>query len=143
MQQQQQQQPPSGVSDELSGADPLPSPSPQPQPSQPQPSPSSLPPPPAPAAGSLQAYAQGLFGSQYSCAASIIAVESGWDVYATNPQSGAYGIPQALPGSKMASAGADWQTDGDTQLRWMQGYVDATYGGACNAWAHEEADGWY
>lgn len=103
---------------------------------------------PAPAApaysgGSLQGYAQSLFGSQYSCAAAIIERESGWNVYATNPTSGAYGIPQALPGSKMASAGADWATNGDTQLRWMKGYVDSAYGGACAAWSHWQGAGSY
>lgn len=105
-----------------------------PQPSQSSPSASA----PVPV-GSLQAYAQQLFGSGYSCIASVINVESGWNIYATNPSSGAYGIPQALPGYKMASAGADWATNGYTQLRWMLGYVDSTYGGACGAWAHEEA----
>jgi len=104
------------------------------------PPPTSNPPPPT---TSLQAYAQSLFGSQYSCADNIILHESGWNIYATNPYSGAYGIPQALPGSKMASAGADWETDGDTQLRWMLGYVDGTYGGACNAWAFWEGHGSY
>ena len=69
--------------------------------------------------------------------------ESGWNVYASNPTSGAYGIPQALPGSKMASAGADWQTDAATQIRWGLGYIQSTYGSPCGAWAHEQADGWY
>jgi hypothetical protein len=100
----------------------------------------STPAPPA-SSGSLQAYAQSLFGSQYSCADNIIVRESGWRVNAANGE--AYGIPQANPGSKMASAGADWQTDGDTQLRWMLGYVDGTYGGACNAWAFWQAHGAY
>jgi LysM repeat protein len=97
---------------------------------------------PAPV-GSLQAYAQSLFGSQYSCIASVINVESGWQVEISNRFSGAYGIPQALPGSKMASAGADWATNGYTQLRWMKSYVDGQYGGACGAWAHEQSAGWY
>jgi hypothetical protein len=100
--------------------------------------------PPAPAPvpmGTLQAYAASVFGAQFGCAADIIMRESGWNVFATNPTSGAYGIPQALPGSKMASAGADWATDGDTQIRWMYGYVNSVYGGACAAWDHwQEAE---
>jgi hypothetical protein len=68
--------------------------------------------------------------------------ESGWRWNAENA-SGAYGIPQALPGSKMASAGADWLTDPATQIRWGLGYIQSTYGTPCAAWAHEEADGWY
>jgi hypothetical protein len=52
-------------------------------------------------------------------------------------------IPQALPGAKMASAGADWQTDPATQIRWGLGYIQATYGSPCAAWAHEESAGWY
>lgn len=104
--------------------------------------------PSAPAAptGSLQAYALQLLGgdqTQFSCLNSIIMRESSWNVYAYNP-SGAYGIPQALPGSKMAAAGSDWASDGYTQLRWMiQMYIPGTYGTACNAWAHEQAYGSY
>jgi hypothetical protein len=93
--------------------------------------------------GSLQSYAQQIFGSEYSCAAAIIERESGWQVTIANASSGAYGIPQALPGSKMASAGADWATNGDTQLRWMKGYVDSVYGGACAAWSHWQSAGSY
>ena len=93
--------------------------------------------------GSLQAYAASLWGGQYSCGASVVNVESGWNIYATNPGSGAYGIPQALPGSKMASAGSDWATNGYTQIRWMTGYMNSTYGGPCGAWAHEQSSGWY
>jgi hypothetical protein len=68
--------------------------------------------------------------------------ESGWRYNAENA-SGAYGIPQALPGYKMASAGADWQTNPATQIRWGLGYIQGTYGTPCNAWGHEQADGWY
>ena len=57
--------------------------------------------------------------------------------------SGAYGIPQALPASKMAAAGPDWQTNPATQIKWGLGYIGATYGTPCNAWGHETADGWY
>ena len=62
---------------------------------------------------------------------------------ASNPSTGAYGIPQALPGSKMASAGPDWQTSAATQIRWGLGYIESTYGSPCAAWSHEQADGWY
>jgi hypothetical protein len=99
--------------------------------------------------GSPQQIAMGMLGSygwsssQFSCLDSLWNEESGWNVYATNPSSGAYGIPQALPGSKMASAGPDWQTDAATQIRWGLTYIRSLYGSPCGAWAHEEADGWY
>lgn len=85
--------------------------------------------------GSARGAAKAIFDSQYSCAASLVSHESGWNVHATNPSSGAYGLPQALPGAKMASAGADWRTNPVTQLRWMKSYVDSRYGGACSAWS--------
>jgi hypothetical protein len=69
--------------------------------------------------------------------------ESGWNYLADNPSSGAYGIPQSLPASKMAAAGADWRTNPETQIRWGLGYIRATYGGPDNAWAHELSHGWY
>ena len=78
-----------------------------------------------------------------SCAIAIFIRESGGNVYATNPFSGAYGIPQALPGSKMASAGADWRTNPVTQIRWGLGYMTATYGSACGAWAYWQRMGYY
>jgi hypothetical protein len=104
---------------------------------------------PAVPSGSAQQIAMGMLGSygwssgQFSCLDSLWNEESGWNVYATNPSSGAYGIPQALPGSKMASAGPDWQTDAATQIRWGLTYIQSLYGSPCGAWAHEEADGWY
>ncbi len=88
----------------------------------------------------------GSFGwssSQFSCVVSLWARESGWNIYASNPSSGAFGIPQALPGSKMASAGADWQSNAATQIRWGLGYIQQTYGSPCAAWDHSEAVGWY
>lgn len=85
----------------------------------------------------------GFSSSQWPCLYSLWERESGWNVYAENTASGAYGIPQALPGYKMASAGADWQTDAATQIRWGLGYVQQVYGTPCGAWAHEEADGYY
>jgi hypothetical protein len=69
--------------------------------------------------------------------------DSTWSVTATNPGSGAYGIPQALPAGKMASAGSDWRWNPRTQIRWMISYIEQRYGGPCTAWDHEQADGWY
>jgi len=103
---------------------------------------------PAPS-GSAQSIAESLLGSfgwsssQFSCLQPLWAGESGWSVTASNPSTGAYGIPQALPGSKMASAGPDWQTSAATQIRWGLGYIESTYGSPCAAWSHEQADGWY
>ncbi len=99
--------------------------------------------------GSSQQIAMAMLGSygwsssQFSCLDSLWNHESGWNVSAANPSSGAYGIPQALPGSKMASAGADWQSNAATQIRWGLGYIKGTYGSPCGAWAHEESTGWY
>jgi hypothetical protein len=78
----------------------------------------------------------------FGCLVDIWNRESGWVYDAENP-SGAYGIPQALPGSKMASAGADWQTDPATQIKWGLGYIKDIYGDPCKAWAFEEANGYY
>jgi hypothetical protein len=80
--------------------------------------------------------------TQYNCLVSLWNQESGWRANAENA-SGAYGIPQALPGSKMASAGSDWQTNPATQIKWGLGYISNVYGTPCTAWSHEEADGWY
>ena len=97
---------------------------------------------------SAQGIAYGLLPSygfstdQDGCLNDLWNAESGWRWNAENA-SGAYGIPQALPGSKMASAGPDWQTNPTTQIKWGLGYIKSTYGTPCNAWAHEEADGWY
>lgn len=74
---------------------------------------------------------------------SIIQQESGWRVNATNPSSGAYGIPQSLPGNKMASAGSDWRTNPITQLKWMYSYIKERYGGLQNALSFRAAHGWY
>lgn len=80
---------------------------------------------------------------QFACLDSLWAKESGWDRSARNPTSGAYGIPQALPGSKMASVGADWRTNPVTQIRWGLQYIDASYGSPCAAWGHSRSSGWY
>jgi hypothetical protein len=69
--------------------------------------------------------------------------ESGWNKYAQNPYSGAYGIPQALPGSKMASAGNHWRSNATTQIRWGLRYIKGVYGRPRVAWDHELAYGWY
>jgi hypothetical protein len=84
----------------------------------------------------------GWSSSQFGCLDPLWERESGWNVFASNPD-GAYGIPQADPGSKMASAGPDWQSDAATQIRWGLDYIQATYGSPCAAWSHEEATGWY
>jgi hypothetical protein len=85
----------------------------------------------------------GWASSEFGCLNELWERESGWNPSATNPYSGAYGIPQALPASKMASAGADWATSPATQIRWGLGYIKATYGSPCAAWSHETAAGWY
>jgi hypothetical protein len=69
--------------------------------------------------------------------------ESGWNELAQNPNSGAYGIPQALPGSKMAAFGDDWETNPATQIRWGLSYISGRYGSPCGAWDYFEANGWY
>lgn len=87
--------------------------------------------------------ARGWGDDQYACLVALFKKESGWRVNAYNSSSGAYGIPQALPGSKMASAGADWRTNPATQIKWGLGYVSGRYGTPCRAWAHSQATGWY
>ncbi|WIB62433.1 lytic transglycosylase domain-containing protein [Curtobacterium sp. MCBD17_040] len=89
-----------------------------------------------------QVTAKGWGTDQYNCLVSLWTRESSWNVYAYNP-SGAYGIPQALPGSKMASVGADWQTNPATQIAWGLGYIQGSYGTPCEAWAHSNAFNWY
>lgn len=69
--------------------------------------------------------------------------ESGWNVFASNPYSGAYGIPQAVPGSKMSSAGPHWRSSARTQIRWGLRYIRARYGSPMRAWEHEAHVGWY
>ncbi|HEY0249029.1 MAG TPA: lytic transglycosylase domain-containing protein [Gryllotalpicola sp.] len=103
--------------------------------------------PPA-APGTAQAYAQqllagmGMGDDQFSCLVSLWNRESGWNTHASNP-SGAYGIPQALPGSKMSSAGPDWQNSYETQVNWGMGYIQGRYGTPCGAWGHSQSTGWY
>jgi len=90
-----------------------------------------------------QVQAHGWGQSEFNCLVSLWNKESGWRVNANNPSSGAYGIPQALPGSKMASAGADWQTNPGTQIKWGLGYISSRYGTPCGAWGHSQASNWY
>ncbi|MFF1572881.1 lytic transglycosylase domain-containing protein [Leifsonia sp. NPDC058292] len=97
----------------------------------------------AQAAGYAAVQARGWGDDQYNCLVSLWNRESHWNVYAYNASSGAYGIPQALPGSKMASAGADWQTNASTQIAWGLGYIQGRYGTPCGAWDHSENEGWY
>lgn len=78
-----------------------------------------------------------------SCTDALLRREGGYNPHATNPTSGAYGGPQALPGSKMSSAGADWRDNIWTQIRWMHGYMNSLYGGSCQALAHSYSYGWY
>ncbi len=85
----------------------------------------------------------GLSASEFGCVDNIWTQESGWNVHADNPTSSAYGIPQALPGSKMSSAGPDWADNAETQIRWGLGYIKSRYGTACSAWSFKQGHGWY
>ena len=86
---------------------------------------------------------RGWGSDQFSCLEKLWQKESGWNYRAYNASSGAYGIPQALPGSKMGSAGSDWETSAATQIRWGLGYIDGRYGTPCGAWDHSQSVGWY
>jgi hypothetical protein len=87
--------------------------------------------------------ARGWGDSEFACLVALWNKESGWRVNAYNASSGAYGIPQALPGSKMGSAGADWETNPATQISWGLGYIGGRYGTPCGAWNHSQSVGWY
>jgi len=87
--------------------------------------------------------ARGWDESQYACLVSLWDRESHWNVNAHNAKSGAHGIPQALPGNKMASVAADWETNPATQITWGLGYIAGRYTNPCGAWASSEAKGWY
>jgi hypothetical protein len=101
---------------------------------------------PAGAQATARAMALSRYGwgsDQFSCLAQLWQKESGWNYKAYNP-SGATGIPQALPGSKMASAGTDWATNATTQIAWGLEYISASsYGTPCAAWSHSQAFNWY
>lgn len=81
--------------------------------------------------------------SEFPCLDQLWKKESGWNHRARNDSSGAYGIPQALPGSKMASVADDWETNPATQIKWGLGYIEGRYGDPCGAWAHSQDVGWY
>ncbi|CAL9513344.1 aggregation-promoting factor C-terminal-like domain-containing protein [Streptomyces atacamensis] len=92
----------------------------------------------------VKAMAQQIVGAgQFQCFSNIVERESGWNYKAQNPSSGAYGLVQALPGSKMASAGADWQTNPATQIKWGLNYMNERYGSPCGAWDFWQANHWY
>jgi Transglycosylase SLT domain len=93
------------------------------------------------AAAMLPGY--GWDSGQFSCLDALWNRESGWNPYAQNVYSGAYGIPQALPGSKMATFGSDWATNPETQIKWGLSYIRDSYGSPCGAWSHSESYGWY
>lgn len=93
------------------------------------------------AAGAVARYGWG--GGEYQCLVLLWTRESSWRADAYNASSGAYGIPQSLPGSKMAAAGADWRTNAATQIEWGLAYIAARYGSPCAAWAYSERYNWY
>ncbi|WP_018351605.1 lytic transglycosylase domain-containing protein [Longispora albida] len=95
------------------------------------------------AAGCALLLAGGFGLDQMPCLSKLWTKESKWNVTAKNSSSGAYGIPQALPGSKMATVGSDWQTSAETQIKWGLGYIKGRYGTPCGAWSHSQATGWY
>jgi hypothetical protein len=110
--------------------------------------------PPAPAAGCSSYSGNQLiacnllptFGFATSEMAALVPMwnnESGWNASAENPSSGAYGIPQSLPGSKMAAFGSDWQTNPATQIKWGLDYIKQRYGSPSSAWSFWQANGWY
>ncbi|MER7443164.1 lytic transglycosylase domain-containing protein [Micromonospora avicenniae] len=80
---------------------------------------------------------------EFPCLDKLWTKESGWNHKASNSSSGAYGIPQALPGSKMGSIADDWRTNPATQVKWGLGYIEGRYGTPCKAWAHSQSSGWY
>ena len=124
-------------------APPVPQPVPAPDP-RPVPDPGPVDDPAAAqahAAGRLGAYGWGQ--DQFRCLVNLWQRESGWRTSANNPYSGAYGIPQSLPGDKMASVGADWRTNYRTQIEWGLGYISSRYGSPCAAWQHSEDKNWY
>lgn len=102
-----------------------------------------------PSAGTSKEYAlrqildMGWDSDQYSCIVTLWERESNWRVNAMNKKSGAYGIPQSLPGTKMASEGADWLTNPETQIRWGLKYIKGRFGSPCGALAHSNKFGWY
>lgn len=93
--------------------------------------------------GQQMAAERGWTGSQWQCLEQLWTKESNWNPSADNPTSSAYGIPQSLPGSKMASKGADWATNPATQIAWGLDYIAGSYGTPCGAWSHSQSVNWY
>jgi transglycosylase-like protein with SLT domain len=92
----------------------------------------------------IQSMAQSMVSSdQFQCFSNIVDHESDWNYQAVNPSSGAYGLFQALPGTKMSSAGSDWQTNPATQIKWGLSYMNDRYGSPCGAWDFWQANNWY
>ncbi|WP_338018121.1 transglycosylase SLT domain-containing protein [Streptomyces taklimakanensis] len=92
----------------------------------------------------VKAMAQQIVGAgQFQCFSNIVERESGWNYRAENPSSGAYGLVQALPASKMSSVGADWRTNPATQIKWGLNYMNDRYGSPCGAWEYWQANHWY
>ncbi|MER7566075.1 transglycosylase SLT domain-containing protein [Streptomyces sp. NPDC048523] len=92
----------------------------------------------------IQAMAASMVPSgQFQCFSNIVDHESSWNYRAVNASSGAYGLFQALPGSKMSSVGSDWQTNPATQIKWGLNYMDSRYGSPCEAWSFWQANHWY
>ncbi len=85
----------------------------------------------------------GWSSTEFSCLDQLWVSESDWDTTATNPSSGAYGIPQSLPAEKMAAAGSDWRTNPATQIEWGLHYIRLSYGTPCSAWNFKQANNWY
>ncbi|QEO16007.1 hypothetical protein FLP10_01395 [Agromyces intestinalis] len=94
-------------------------------------------------AADLAASQYGWGADQFSCLSNLWQKESGWNYQAYNASSGATGIPQSLPGEKMATAGADWQTNARTQIAWGLDYIQRAYGSPCSAWGHSQSMNWY
>ncbi|WP_245861922.1 ubiquitin-like domain-containing protein [Sanguibacter antarcticus] len=95
------------------------------------------------ALGQSMALERGYGADEFACLESLWTKESNWNVTAENASSGAYGIPQSLPGSKMASVASDWRTNAATQITWGLNYIEGRYGTPCGAWAHSQSSGWY
>jgi len=121
--------------DDLQSPSPTPAPTPKPRPT---PAPT-----PVDTVWNARIYAKAVLGAtQYDCIYQLFQVESKWDPQAGTP-GGAYGIPQAFPGSKMASFGSNWRYSPLTQVKWGIWYVNSRYGSACAAWSFWQAHGWY
>lgn len=95
------------------------------------------------AIGRILVAERGWSDEQFDCLDNLWTKESNWRWNADNPTSSAYGIPQALPGSKMSTVGSDWETNPVTQITWGLAYIDDVYGTPCSAWAHSRSHNWY